>query len=91
MPRQDRLSGQDADTRPNPRIFAEDESSALELGEVTGEEDDVVLIGKCLLEEIELDGSEGGSQALRRGCARSMLMTNLPLTQVAEYHVTGNS
>jgi ATP-dependent Zn protease len=39
------------------RIMAEDENNDLELDEVLGEEDDVVSIGECSLEEIELEES----------------------------------
>jgi hypothetical protein len=39
------------------RIMAEDEDNDLELDEVLGEDDDVVSIGECSLEEIELEES----------------------------------
>jgi hypothetical protein len=39
------------------RIMAEDEDNDLELDEVLGDDDDVVSIGECSLEEIELEES----------------------------------
>lgn len=48
------------------RIMAEDEGNELELDEVLGEEDDVVSIGECSLEEIELeDGNTTYGEYLR--------------------------
>jgi len=42
------------------KIVAEDEQNELELDEILGEDDDVVSIGECSLEEIELeDGAVG--------------------------------
>ena len=38
------------------RVFAEDENNELQLHEVLGENDDVMSIGECSLEEIELEG-----------------------------------
>lgn len=41
------------------RIMAEDEVNELELDEVLGEDDDVVSVGECSLEEIELEDNGG--------------------------------
>ena len=38
------------------RVFAADENNELQLDEVLGENDDVISIGECSLEEIELEG-----------------------------------
>ncbi|KAL3797675.1 hypothetical protein HJC23_013507 [Cyclotella cryptica] len=38
------------------RVLAEDENNELQLDEVLGEDDDVMSIGECSLEEIELEG-----------------------------------
>ncbi len=37
-------------------MFAADENNELQLDEVLGENDDVMSIGECSLEEIELEG-----------------------------------
>ena len=47
------------------RIMAEDEDSELELDEVLGEDDDVVSIGECSLEEIELEENMSYGEYLR--------------------------
>lgn len=44
------------------RICPEDDN-VVELDEIMGEEDDVVSIGECSLEEIELDDEVGGNYA----------------------------
>lgn len=43
------------------RIMAEDEKNELELDEVLGDDDDVVSIGECSLEEIELEDGQNGT------------------------------
>ena len=43
------------------RILAEDERNELELDEVLGDDDDVVSIGECSLEEIELEDGQHGT------------------------------
>eukprot|EP00956_Cyclotella_meneghiniana_P028869 scaffold68417_cov23-Cyclotella_meneghiniana.AAC.1 len=41
--------------------MAEDEKNELELDEVLGDDDDVVSIGECSLEEIELEDGQNGT------------------------------